>query len=193
MIHINLLPKAIKQGTEVNRQLMSLGRWVVAALAGMAGLLLLLYGGAQWLAADTRSMQTQLQGLADKIGPFQGIAQQESEAKLIRGLMAGVLPQQPFWIRLLDDLADTIQEDMWLTQMLSRPSAQEGEMGLTLFGEAYHKVAVADFLRVLETMPVFRKVRLESLTESQTPAGSMVQFKITCQYFRSPQAVEAGS
>jgi Tfp pilus assembly protein PilN len=120
--------------------------------------------------------------LADKTGPLLGLVEQEKKITAIQAMVKDLTKEQPIWINILNELADQIQGDMWLTKVLSKRQEKERVLVLTLEGEAYHKISVADFLTMLENSQLFTNVSLEALTETKVKQVQHVQFKLKMEY-----------
>ncbi len=120
--------------------------------------------------------------VAEKAGPLMGLVEQEKKIAVVQAMVRELTREQPVWITILDELADQIQADMWLTKVLSQREEKEQVLVLMLEGEAYHKIAVADFLTMLENSQLFTNVTLEALTETKVNQTPQVQFKLKMEY-----------
>jgi Tfp pilus assembly protein PilN len=182
MIRINLLPAKFRKSKGAQR----LFTYVVIGLSALGVLLLLLALNqlAQVHRADLRiaRIDAVLAQQADKLAYLGALTERERTAERLRGLIRRLQPEQALWLALLDDLARLVRDDLWLTKLASAPAKSGGGLVLTVNGEAYTKISVADFLEALEGSERFREVRLLSLTDVRAAAASHVQFKLQVRY-----------
>jgi Tfp pilus assembly protein PilN len=184
MILINLLPVKVRK-TEGAQKLYG---WVIIGLIGVAALLTLLLIG---MAALTQSLETrtaqltrQMAAVADQSGYVRSLMDLERQSRARRDLVLRLLPDQALWIRILDDVAEACTDDVWLTQLAPLPAKPKrpGPLPLLIAGEAYTKLAVADFLTSLEGVPRIAEVKLEELSEPSQKEAGPVRFKLTFAY-----------
>jgi Tfp pilus assembly protein PilN len=183
VVKINLLPLKVRK-TKVAIQLYTY--MVIAGSAVVILLIILLLN----LLTQTRRVEIQIKntnaaraGLAEKVGPLLQLKQQEAEIQKTWTLMQQLRQGQTRWILLLDELADRIQDDLWLTRLSSRQKDEQSPLQLVLEGEAYQKIVVADFMQSLEKSKRFQNVSLETLTESTgSDTATQVQFKMKTDF-----------
>jgi Tfp pilus assembly protein PilN len=182
MIRINLLPAKFRRTKGAQRVF----AYVVIGLSalGVALVLLLLGQMAQVHRVDRRIAQIDaaLAKQADKLAYLGALTERERTAERLRALIRSLQPEQALWLALLDDLARLVREDLWLTRLASQPVKAGGGLTLTLDGEAYTKISVADFLEALEGSERFREVRLLSLTDVRAGSAAHVAFKLQMRY-----------
>jgi Tfp pilus assembly protein PilN len=182
VIRINLLPAKFRKTKGAQR----LFAYVIIGLSALAILLVLLLLGLLNAThqANLRIAQLDAAGakLADKKVYLKTLTEREQASERLRQMITRLLPEQALWISLLDDLATLVREDLWLTKLLPTPAAAGQAVGLTLDGEAYTKIAVADFLTALESSDRFADVQLVALTDTKTATASLVQFKLKLGY-----------
>lgn len=190
MIRINLLPPRIRQTKGVQK----IYTYIILGLAGAAAVLILvlvnllvLLQRTEARIAQARTAQAQL---ADKLSYLQTLTAREAKAQQLRGLIRNLLPRQALWISFLDEMADLIPGDLWLTQVLPRAQTAAGQLDLLIEGEGYTKISVAEFLAALEDSGRFNEVQLLALTDMKTGNASQVKFKVNLKY--APATLEAG-
>jgi Tfp pilus assembly protein PilN len=188
MIRINLLPAKVRTTKGVQR----VTTYVIlggSALALVLVLLLLnLLALTQRAEVKTARALAATAQLAETVHTVHGWTAREQYADRVRTLIRQLLPQQALWINVLDELAGLTREDLWLTQLQAAPLAAKNPLRLSVEGEAYSKISVADFLSALENSSRFREVQLDALTD--TPAGDRIQVKFKVRFVY--QAEETG-
>ncbi|MBN1594523.1 PilN domain-containing protein [candidate division FCPU426 bacterium] len=182
MVRINLLPPKVRK-TKVALRLYTY--FIIAGSMVIIVLILLLLN----LLAQTKRLDTRIQALqkeelalADKTGPLLELIAQEKKINSLKKIVRDLTREQSVWIKILDEIAGRMQNDMWLTNIGSARQADGRLLLLTLEGEAYNKISVADFLTALENSSLFQNVSLEALTEIQVNRISQVQFKLKMEY-----------
>lgn len=183
MVKINLLPLKVRK-TKVAIQLYTY-LVIAGSAAGILLIILLLNLMTQLRRAEIqiRKAETVRGELAAKAGPLLGLDRQEAELRRTFKLLQPLSRSRSEWIHLLDELADRIQPDLWLTKLASSRPSGKTALQLNLEGEAYQKMVVADFIQSLEQSRRFRNVNLESLVESGSPESrGVVQFKLRADF-----------
>ncbi len=182
MLRINLLPLKVRK-TKIAVQLYTYFL-IAASVLGIVLILLFLN-----LLLQTRRLDAKLEKLkvaevtlADQLGPLRGLARQEQRLAELKDMIRVLGAEQGIWINILDDLADQVQDDMWLTRLASERKQEADPLRLTLAGEAFHKISVADFLTMLENSTRFAEVSLEDLSETMVGGTPQVQFKLKMRY-----------
>jgi Tfp pilus assembly protein PilN len=182
VIRINLLPAKVRKTKGAQR----LATYVIMGASG--AVILLILGLLQLVAAlhQTQARITQVDAsaakLADKISYLHGLTDREQTSQQLRDLIRRLAPKQALWISILDELADVVRDDLWLTQLASEPAVAGQPLRLQLEGEAYTKISVADFLASLESSSHFTDVNLEALNDVKAGTISQVQFKVKLLY-----------
>jgi Tfp pilus assembly protein PilN len=178
VVKINLLPSKVRKG-KVTLQLYTY-LVLAASVAGLVMLLLILN-----LLAQTRGVNLKIESikkaelaLADKTAPLRELSGQENKIDQIKKISVQLSGGQFLWTQILDELADKTQPDMWLIGLHSEHKDKTDALMLTLEGEAYNKLSVADFLTNLENSNLFDRVNLESLKEIQAKEITQIQFKL---------------
>ncbi|MCD4813068.1 PilN domain-containing protein [bacterium] len=182
MLKINLLPLKIRKTKGVIRLYTYLV--IAGSLAAIVLVMVLLNVLAQTRGVEKKiaDLHAAEAALADKTGPLLSLARQEEKIVKLKAMIGRLTQEQPIWIKILDELANVVQDDMWLTKLLSERQAGKKRLVLTLEGEAYHKISVADFLTMLENSDFFTEVTLEALNETQRGNRSQVQFKLKMHF-----------
>jgi Tfp pilus assembly protein PilN len=178
MIRINLLPAKVRKTKGAQRI------YTYAILGGSALVILLILLLLNLLSltkrTETKIAKTDAAAaqLTETIRYLHDLTAREQYADRLRGTIRQLLPQQAVWIAVLDELANLMREDLWLTLLQVKPAPASALLRLDLEGEAYSKISVADFLSALENSERFRDVQLEALTDTQTATHTQVKFKI---------------
>ncbi len=154
---------------------------LIGGSAGTLVLVLLLMG----LLVQTYRIEAKLKRInsaeelfSEKIEELRKLIGQEQQVQKSRVLQEKLMVQHTTWISILDELADVVRDDMWLTRLQSQRRKPDAGLVLIMEGQAYNKITVADFLTALERSALFSDVGLESLTEVKNQDQSQVQFKL---------------
>ncbi len=179
MVKINLLPLKIRKTKGMIKLYIYL---LIGGSAGVLVLVLLLLG----LLVQTHRIEAKLKKIdsaeelfSEKIQELRKLIGQEQRVQKSRVLLEKLIVQHTTWISILDELADLVRADMWLTRMQSQRRKTDAGLVLTMEGRAYNKITVAEFLTVLEKSALFSDIGLKSLTEVKNQGQSQVQFKLT--------------
>lgn len=182
MVQINLLPSKVRK-TKV-----ALRFYTYIIITGSIAAIIMIFI-LLGILAQTKRIEMKIRKskadealVAEKAGSLMGLVEQEKKIAVVQAMVRELTREQPVWITILDELADQIQADMWLTKVLSQREEKEQVLVLMLEGEAYHKIAVADFLTMLENSQLFTNVTLEALTETRVNQTPQVQFKLKMEY-----------
>lgn len=178
MVKINLLPLKIRK----TKGMIKLYTYMlIGGSAGALVLVLLLMG----LLVQTYRIEAKLKRInsaeelfSEKIEELRKLIGQEQQVQKSRVLQEKLMVQHTTWISILDELADVVRDDMWLTRLQSQRRKPDAGLVLIMEGQAYNKITVADFLTALERSALFSDVGLESLTEVKNQDQSQVQFKL---------------
>jgi Tfp pilus assembly protein PilN len=179
VVKINLLPLKIRKTKGMIKLYIYL---LIGGSAGVLVLVLLLLG----LLVQTHRIEAKLKKIdsaeelfSEKIQELRKLIGQEQRVQKSRVLLEKLIVQHTTWISILDELADLVRADMWLTRMQSQRRKTDAGLVLTMEGRAYNKITVAEFLTVLEKSALFSDIGLKSLTEVKNQGQSQVQFKLT--------------
>lgn len=179
MVKINLLPLKIRKTKGMIKLYIYL---LIGGSAGVLVLVLLLLG----LLVQTHRIEAKLKKIdsaeelfSEKIQELRKLIGQEQRVQKSRVLLEKLIVQHTTWISILDELADLVRADMWLTRMQSQRRKTDAGLVLTMEGRAYNKITVAEFLTALEKSALFSDIGLKSLTEVKNQGQSQVQFKLT--------------
>ena len=188
MIRINLLPAKFRKTQGAQR----IYTYAIIGLSmlGLVLIVLLLNLVLQTHRVETRLAQVDAASakMADRIEYLRGLTAREEQSEQMRKVIRRLQPDQALWIVLLDDLARLVREDLWLTRLAPEKSAKQPPLRLTVDGEAYNKIAVADFLGALESSDRFTDVQLMALTDTKTASATFVQFSLKMGYRTEPAA-----
>ena len=178
MVKINLLPLKIRK---TKGMIKLYAYMLIGGSAGALVLVLLLMG----LLVQTYRIEAKLKRInsaeelfSEKIEKLRKLIGQEQQVQKSRVLLEKLMVQHTTWISILDELADVVRDDMWLTRLQSHRKKPDAGLALIMEGQAYNKITVADFLTALESSALFSDVGLESLTEVKNQDQSQVQFKL---------------
>ncbi|MCK5219805.1 PilN domain-containing protein [bacterium] len=178
MVKINLLPLKIRKTKGMIKLYTYL---LIGGSAGTLVLVLLVLG----LMVQTHRIEAKLKRIAsaeelfsERVQELRKIIGQEQQAQKSRVLLEKLMIRHTIWISILDELANVVRDDMWLTRLQSQRKADAG-LELAMEGRAYNKITVADFLTALERSALFSDIGLGSLTEVKDQEQSQVQFKLT--------------
>jgi len=181
MIRINLLP-----GEERKRGRPSVsfkvGDLVVpvavlsAAVLVMGGTLLSQRTRASQLTHSIAEVDLQARALAPQIERVNRLAQERAELDLRLGIINKLEQGRTQTVRLMDDLARTLPDHVWLTS-----ATQEIGNTLTLEGTAASNLVVSDLMSHLDRSPMFADVELEFAERSTIGDKDAVKFRLRCR------------
>jgi type IV pilus assembly protein PilN len=165
MIRINLLPVRAEKRKEILRQQAVLAAVIVLLLVGGIGLV------HSWLKADIEDLQrriverrAQVAELQKKIGKVKQYKTKKRELEEKIEVIAQLEKRQRGPVRVLDELARIIPEQMWIERLKDAGGA------LSLEGLAIDNQTIARFMTSMQASPWFGGVRLE-VTRQVTRAG----------------------
>jgi type IV pilus assembly protein PilN len=157
MTKINLLP-----WRDELRQKRKKGFVVISCGVALLGILLVAGG---WFFFDYK-LQDQLQAnqlivstnqdLDQKLKSLEGLQEQRNQVIERMKLIQGLQSQRPVVVRLVDELARVIPENLFITKF-----SRTGDL-FTFEGKADNPNTVAEFLRNLETSPWYRNAFMNS-------------------------------
>lgn len=182
MVKINLLPLKVKK-THVTLRLYT---YIVigSSLIGLVLVLLLINLVSQTNKINDKIKQVEAKRLeiTDQVAPINKILIDEKESDKLKRKIYDLALEQSVWIHILDSLARQIGDDMWLTTVASTREKSGNGLLLTIEGQAYHKISIADFLSNLEKSDRFSNVKLEALSDQMDKKIQSVRFKVTMNY-----------
>lgn len=182
MVKINLLPLKVRK-TNVALRLYSyiiIGSSVSVIVLVL--LLLNLMSQVKKIDNQIRELDAKQQELAPQVAPIKNVVLEEKATDQMKKLIYDLSLEQPVWITILDELADQVRKDVWLTGLKAQRDLQANALRIILEGEAYHKISVADFLSALENSDIFSNVKLEALNDNKQAQYTQVKFKLQFNY-----------
>jgi type IV pilus assembly protein PilN len=176
MIRINLIPAEEAERAAGRRQELALGSLVVA----VALLVLVLAHAWQGLRISSahREFTRLTQEIAEIDGPYADalrIEQQKMELREKLHVIAQLEAKKVGPVRVLADLSSATPDKLWLTEF----SDTGGTLRLT--GVGVDEQTVADFLRRLATLPLFRSVDLDETSQVDQDGAKLKKFVIRGQ------------
>ena len=185
MIKINLLPVHEKAKEENIRRQISLGVLLVGLL-----LVVLVFFQVQVqrelgnVQRDKAQLQEQLAALKKEIGDLSKI-RNEKDAFERRKEAIGQLSQNRFGVvRVLDGLASAKPKALYFTSIEEKnPGAPWGDFSLTIQGIATDNEVIAQFMRNLLKVPIFKAVELDftKAKAMQKEGGIYQEFRLDLQ------------
>ena len=181
MIRINLLPKEDKAQRPVTMTFKA-GDIVVPAVVLVATALVIVgtalsqYSRTTSLQRSIAEVDEQSRALAPQIERVNRLAQERAELDLRLGIIAKLEKGRAQSVRLMDDLARSVPDHLWLTA-----AAQDAGSSLSLEGSTLSNLVVSDFISRLERSPMFANVELEFAERAMVGDREIVKFRVTCQ------------
>ena len=181
MIRINLLPKEDKAQRPVTMTFKA-GDIVIPAVVLVATALVIVgtalsqYSRATSLQRSIAEVDEQSRALAPQIERVNRLAQERAELDLRLGIIAKLEKGRAQSVRLMDDLARSVPDHLWLTA-----AAQDAGSSLSLEGSTLSNLVVSDFISRLERSPMFANVELEFAERAMVGDREIVKFRVTCQ------------
>ena len=176
MIRINLLPAEEAERAAERRQSLAVGS---LALGAVIVLLVVahLWQGARFGAARRRlgRLQQEISSLSAAYGDVTRMEQQKRELREKLRVIAQLEARKVGPVRILADLSGAAPEKLWLTEFAD----QGGTLRLTGLGA--DEQTVADFLRRLGTLPLFRTVDLDETSQVDQDGVKLKKFVIRGQ------------
>jgi type IV pilus assembly protein PilN len=145
----------------------------------------ILFTGGFALAQRTRASQlqraiadvdAQARQLAPQIERVNRLAQERAELDLRLGIINKLERGRTQTVRLMDDLARSLPDHVWLTSATQEP----GNM-LSLEGTAMSNLVVSDLMTHLDRSPMFADVELEVAERATIGDKDAVKFRLRCR------------
>lgn len=175
MIQINLLPLREARRKEIVRFHISV--FVLTVLLALAVIFYLKWNAVQRereLDQQIRTVQAEIAKLDKMLGEINQLKKEkervERRLKVIESLERGRMGAA----RLLDELSKKVPEKVWIEKM------EKKEASLKLEGIALDDETIADFMTMLETSPLVRKVELELTERHQIGDVRLKKFVLRC-------------
>ena len=176
MIRINLLPAEEAERAAERRQSLAVGSIALGAV------LVLLVGAHLWQSARFSAanrrvtrVSNEIQSLSAAYGDVTRMEQQKRELREKLRVIAQLEARKVGPVRILSDLSGAAPDKLWLTEFAD----QSGTLKLTGLGA--DEQTVADFLRRLGTLPLFRTVDLDETSQVDRDGTKLKKFTIRAQ------------
>jgi len=181
MIRINLLPKDDKTQRPVTvsfkaGDLVIPAVMIVATALVVGGTVLSQHSRAASLMRSIADVETQSRALAPQIERVNRLTQERAELDLRLGIIAKLGKGRTQSVRLMDELARSVPDHLWLTG-----ATQDAGSTLSVEGFTFSNLVVSDFISRLERSPMFANVELEFAERSTQGERDVVKFRLTCQ------------
>ena len=176
MIRINLIPVEEAGRAAGRRQDIALGSLIIGAA------LLLLLGAHGWQAFRIGSARRELARVTKAIAAIDGpyadalhIDQQKQELRDKLRVIGQLEARKVGPVRILADLSTATPDKLWLTEFADTGGS------LRLTGVGVDEQTVADFLRRLGAVPLFRGVDLDETSQVEQEGVKLKKFVIRAQ------------
>ncbi|MFZ1057988.1 MAG: PilN domain-containing protein [Candidatus Rokuibacteriota bacterium] len=181
MIKINLLPARPRRRFAAALPTLPglgllFGALYVIAIVLVGGYWVLLSTEGRSLTTDIARMETQIGRHKAEITEGQRFKKEKEDLERRVALIDVIARNQARPIYLLDALADTVPQDIWLT------SVEEKEQVLKIAGSAFSTTAVADLMSNLKSSGKFRDVDLIVSKQDLAKTPRVVTFEVTCRF-----------
>jgi type IV pilus assembly protein PilN len=183
MIRINLLPREDKaqrsKGVSFNFDAGDLVIPVgVLAAVGLviAGTAFSQRSRAAALEKSIAEVEQQSRELAPQIERVNQLVRERAELDLRLGIINRLEKGRSASVRLMDELARSIPDHLWLST-----ANQESATQLSIEGATFSNLVVSDFMSRLEQSAMFAGVELEVAERAVVQESEVVRFRITCQ------------
>jgi type IV pilus assembly protein PilN len=176
MIRINLLPVEEAERAAGRRQELAVGSLVIGAAV------LVLVAAHAWQGFRMASSRRELTRVTSEIAAIEGpyadslrIEQQKQELREKLRVIGQLEARKVGPVRVLGDLSGATPDKLWLTEF----NDNGGTLRLTGLGA--DEQTVADFLRRLGTLSVFRAVDLDETSQVDQDGAKLKKFVIRAQ------------
>jgi len=181
MIRINLAPVEARRGGGIALpSLFNLGTLfgvlALVAIVGVAWMWWVRTAEETRLVNDVRTGEIELQGLKVKLGQGANVKAQLGEAKGRVQLIEQLTKNQDRPLRLLDNFADMVPKELWITSM------EDKGAGLKIQGSAFTAAIVSEFMANLKASGKFKDIEIVISRHDLAKANSPVTFEVTCRY-----------
>lgn len=181
MIRINLLPREEK-GSHREIQIpvkiadIAIPVAVLAVLSAViGGTIVLQRAQVDKLQRDIAQVEAESRKLAPQIERVNRLAAERAELDLRLGIIAKLEVGRNSGVRLMDELAMSVPDHLWLTTV-----TQDGT-SLTIEGNTFSNLVVSEFMSRLERSPWFSSVELEIAERAAAGEKEITRFRIGCQ------------
>ncbi|MFI5371758.1 MAG: PilN domain-containing protein [Candidatus Eisenbacteria bacterium] len=183
MIRINLLPREDKAQRKGGPSISFKAGELVVPIGVVAAALLVMMGTALSQNARIGGLQKSIdqvdaesRALAPQIARVNRLAQERAELDLRLGIISKLEKGRTQDVRMMDELARTVPDYLWLTA-----AVQDGGDHLNIDGVTLSNLVVSDFMSRLERSPMFANVELGVAERGKVGDHEVVKFRVSCQ------------
>jgi type IV pilus assembly protein PilN len=160
MIKINLLPREARKRVGIGEQIAVIVLVLVATVVGIGMYWRYLDGVIEQKEADIVKTQERLDELQKVIDEIKAFEQQRAALEQKLEIIATLEKEQQMPVHLLDELYQTLEEDMWLQSVGQNQSLASTEANVNIQATALSNPVVSNYLRNLQNSPYFQNVEL---------------------------------
>jgi type IV pilus assembly protein PilN len=176
MIKINLLPYREKEKKE------NVSRQISITVGSFLAVILLLIAIQFNLSSNISSLETQVKEeentnkeLNKKIGDIEKFKKNKNELEQKLGVIKTLEENRIAPVKTLDDLAALVpQKNIWLVKLTQK------DQQLTIEGVGRDNIAVADFMKIVETFDAIKSIDLKLSKKTEIGGITMQQFTFLC-------------
>jgi type IV pilus assembly protein PilN len=176
MIKINLLPYREKEKKE------NISRQISITVGSFLAVILLLIAIQFNLSSNISSLETQVKEeentnkeLNKKIGDIEKFKKNKNELEQKLGVIKTLEENRIAPVKTLDDLAALVpQKNIWLVKLTQK------DQQLTIEGVGRDNIAVADFMKIVETFDAIKSIDLKLSKKTEIGGITMQQFTFLC-------------
>jgi type IV pilus assembly protein PilN len=176
MIKINLLPYREKEKKE------NISRQISITVGSFLAVILLLIAIQFNLSSNISSLETQVKEeentnkeLNKKIGDIEKFKKNKKELEQKLAVIKTLEENRIAPVKTLDDLAALVpQKNIWLVKLTQK------DQQLTIEGVGRDNIAVADFMKIVETFDAIKSIDLKLSKKTEIGGITMQQFTFLC-------------
>jgi type IV pilus assembly protein PilM len=197
---LDLMPVEVSAGQQRRRQAVAVGACVGASALLLGGLWVSRAGAVDAQRQRAEEAEAAVVRIQSQVGSLQGANQLETQLAQRRQLVTSALSDDLSWVRLFNEIATVIPNDVWLTSF-SGASATEGSNSgsssagtINVAAKGFDHTSAARWLLRLSQLESLSDVWLPSSTKQKgTSAGEhdMVTFSSTANLTPSAQSDRA--
>lgn len=178
MIRINLLPARPRQRISIGAPPFGIifGLLIGAALVGVGGWWMMLSREASRLQGEIASGKAELVTLKAVIAEGQRFKLEKEDLERRLATIEQLAQGQTRPVYLMDAMADSIPQDLWLTLV------EERQNQLKLAGSAFSTTAVADLMSNLRRSGRFKDVDILISRQDTSKTPRLVTFEVICKF-----------
>jgi type IV pilus assembly protein PilN len=176
MIKINLLPYREKEKKE------NISRQISITVGSFLAVILLLIAIQFNLSSNISSLETQVKEeentnkeLNKKIGDIEKFKKNKNELEQKLAVIKTLEESRILPVKMLDNLAALVpQKNIWLVKLTQK------DQQLTIEGVGRDNIAVADFMKIVETFDAIKSIDLKLSKKTEIGGITMQQFTFLC-------------